>query len=134
MSNVNTFAVVESHTAKPAVARELVARTLRNDACYLECLPYLSPPGKTGSSQFDHCEVVNIVLAYDAKEVGAPILRYMVNNSMSKVQLWKVIERTLRGAGFEMARGRVVGVLEDKSDRANEVEQVESEEAVVAAA
>lgn len=79
----------------------------------MECRPYLAPPGVDGSASWDHCEVVNIMLKHDAK-LGGKLATYMVSNGLAKSAVWKYVQNTLRRAGFDMANGRMVGVLEHK--------------------
>ena len=113
MSTELTFSNVEAQNASPATIRQIVGEVFKanNDACFKECRPYLMPPGVDGSTQWDHCEVVNIILRHD-KSNGGRIAAYMVENNLAKSALWRVVANSLKRAGFDMHNGRVVGLLE----------------------
>jgi hypothetical protein len=42
----------------------------------------------------------------------------MFNNGMTKVMLWSEVVKVIRKAGFDMRRGRLMGVLEHKPEEA----------------
>ena len=113
MSNELTFSNVESKKARPADFRHIIGSVFKaeNDACWIECRPYLMPPGIDGSAQWDHCEVINIILKHDSIH-GGNIATYMVANNISKSALWQPVANCIRRAGFDMQNGRVYGMLE----------------------
>ena len=76
---------------------------------------YLIPPGKSGSREYDHAYAVGVLLKHDALNAGR-ITEMMESTGMSQRMLWDEIVKVYRGAGFRMAHGRLVGLLEDKSD------------------
>ena len=112
-----TFSNVEAKNASPSTIRQIIADVFKanNDACFIECRPYLMSPGVDGSTQWDHCEVVNIILKHD-KDLHRAIAAYMVENNIYKSALWRYVSNALKRAGFDMRQGRVAGLLESDDE------------------
>lgn len=114
------FSDVANKNATPATLRaaQLDVLTADDDACATEIEPYLTPPGVKGSREWDHCEAMNILLKHDALH-GGRIASIMVSSNLSHRMLWQPLVDVYRKAGFKMSHGRLIGVLEDKSDDSN---------------
>lgn len=111
-----TFSKVEAKLAKPSNFRHIIGDVFKakDDECWKECRPYLMPPGIDGSTQFDHCEVINILLKHD-KLMSGQIASYMIANGISKAALWKSVANCIKCAGFDIQHGRVLGLLENEN-------------------
>mgnify|MGYP000854454379 CR=1 FL=1 len=113
------YSNIKSSRKAPVTLRNYVDLIFQanEDACWNECLPYLSPPGIEGSTSWDQKAVIDIILRHDQlKGNGSHITNYMFNNGMTKVMLWSEVVKVIRKAGFDMRRGRLMGVLEHKPE------------------
>mgnify|MGYP000920825919 FL=1 len=114
-----SFSAVEAATGAPDTLRSYIRAVFKHDEdkAFKEARPHLMPPGVEGNTAWDHKAVVDILLKHDTK-CGNSIAAYMVSNNLSKAMLWPEVVKVLRKAGFEMSRGRVVGVIEHKKPEA----------------
>ncbi len=110
------FSEVEAKQASPTTINQIVKDVLRanDDACYTDMEQWLLPPGVSGSRSFDQAYAVETLLTHDAKN-GGRIAVIMVSQRLSHRMLWDRLQTVLRGVGFKLSHGRLVGLLEDKS-------------------
>lgn len=111
------FSDVEAKKASPQTLREIIKDVIRadDDACWQEMERYLMPPGVAGSREYDHAYAVGVVLKHDALH-GGRIATVMESTGLARRMLWDEIVKTCRAVGFRFVRGRLVGVLEDRSN------------------
>lgn len=107
-----SFKNVESSRAKPAVVSEAVRQVLRDDDFWATIEPYLLPPGICGSKNYDQANVVRDLLEWDEANNNGTIAGF----GLSDRHLWGVIYRELPKAGFLTSHGRIIGLLEDRSE------------------
>jgi hypothetical protein len=126
-NNMNTkfnYAAIRANQPQPSAnIRQAVQWVIDLDGTYAACEPSLLPPGTTGSTQFDHCIVaLNIKNAAKAHIAEAekldrsPNPNALIVAGLSEVLIWKYAQIVLRQSGFDIRRGRIVGLLEDRSD------------------
>lgn len=130
MSNTNTneipyasssfltnFSEVEAKKATPETLRQMIKDVLKSegDKCWREMLPLMLPPGLSGSREYDHAYAVGVLLKHDAL-IGGRIALFMNTNNMPRRMLWDEIVKVCRQVGFRIHNGRLIGLLEDKSD------------------
>ena len=117
VNSLYSFADVEAKKATPATVSIIIKDVLRANEgeCYSEIERYLMPPGFSGSRSFDQAYAVSKLLEFDAAE-GGRLATIMESTGMSRRILWDKLQGVLRGVGFKMQHGRLVGVLENKSD------------------
>lgn len=108
---------VEAKNATPVTVEAAVRQALKleDGECYARMERYLTPPGVCGSRAFDQHEAVKILLEFDERN-GGNIIRIMKETGMSQLLLWTKLYAVLRRIGFQMQHGRLVGVLEHKTN------------------
>lgn len=105
-----TFAEAEAKSPRIARLAEEVRRALISQQVWSKCEPYLYGTAKTGSSQFNHANVVREILQWDTSVNQKRIHSF----GFTDMALWKVVDRQLKNH-FEMNRGVIAGLLEDRS-------------------
>ncbi len=118
VNSMYSFCDVESKAASPSTLKDAVLGVLRaNDGeCYSSLEVYLMPPGVSGSRSFDQAYAVSTLLEFDRSGDGM-IARILANTPNIKHRsLWDVLQVVLRGSGFKMKHGRLVGLLEHNPD------------------
>jgi hypothetical protein len=118
------FSDVESKSASPATLRQIIKDVLRadDDACATEIERFLLPPGIAGSREYDHCLSVETLLKHDALH-GKRLLKAMDGTRLSRRMLWDEVVKVYRNVGFRFKHGRMIGVLEDKSNENNDTDE-----------
>jgi hypothetical protein len=104
-----TFAEAEAKSPRIATLSEEVRRALLSNEVWTACEPYLYGTAQTGSTQFNHANVVREIRAWDKRVNRGRIGHY----GLTDMALWKVVDRQLKHH-FDMSRGTIVGLLEDK--------------------
>ena len=120
MKLAQSISYADARSRSPKVPRlaEHVDRALKDDDVWKACQPYLFGISRTGSTQFNHANIVRELRAWDAEHNGG-----IINASgLSDVAIWHVAERQVRKA-FVMNRGIIVGLLEQQA-------QLETENAI----
>ena len=114
------FSDVESKNASPTTLNLIIREVLRSDngVCYSMMERYLMPPGTSGSRSFDQSEAVNVLLTHDVNLDGR-ITKIMAATGMSRRIVWDRLQAVLRNVGFQIKHGRLIGVLENKSEVKN---------------
>jgi hypothetical protein len=107
-----SFAEAEERNPRIRRLGDEVRRALLNPAVWLVCAPYLYGTAKTGSTQYNHANVVREVREWDRKANHSHIANY----DLSDKALWNVVYREL-GHVFKVQRGMIVDVLEYKKDQ-----------------
>ena len=118
MGSLFNFSDVLAKNASSSTILEELIKVLHADdnACYEEMEPRLMPPGVAGSRFYDQHAAVMIMLAHD-KLHGGMIHIMMTEQRLSERMLWDYMYKALKKAGFKMKSGRLIGLLEDKSDQ-----------------
>lgn len=111
------FSDVEAKKASPATTREIIKEILKadDDACANEIERFLIPPGVAGSREYDHAYAVGVLLKHDAIH-GGRIATVMEATGLARRMLWDELVKVYRNVGFQFKHGRLVGLLEDKSN------------------
>lgn len=92
--------------SKTRQARDKIAASYANDPkAWAEDEPHFRAQGISGTSQFDHCEVARNVMG------RLPELREVFGYNAREV--WCHVEAVIRGRGYKMSRGYVIGHVED---------------------
>ena len=117
MSALFNFDDVLAKNASTASAVDMVIDVLGTNerACYEEMEPRLVSPGIAGSRFFDQAVAVQILLKHD-KEHKKTLHVLMHEQNLRERMLWELLSKALKKAGFKMKSGRLVGLLEDKSN------------------
>jgi hypothetical protein len=118
------YAAIRANQPHPSAnIRQAVQWVMDLDGTYAACEPSLLPPGTTGSTQFDHCVVALSIKEsakahiVEAEEGGrAPNPNALIVVGLTEVMIWKYAQIVLRQSGFDIRRGRIVGLLEDRSE------------------
>lgn len=116
-TSIFKFSEVEAKKASPQTLRQGIKDVIQadNDACWMDMEPYLIPPGVAGSREYDHAYAVDVLLKHDAKH-GGRIFLFMESNRMPRRMVWDEVVKVCRQVGFRFHNGRLVGLLEDKSN------------------
>lgn len=124
MGSLFNFTDVLAKNATTKNIQDAINDVLKSDdnACYNEMEPRLLPPGIAGSRFYDQAAAVAILLSHD-KVHGGIIHTMMVEKRLNERMLWDLMYKALRKAGFKMKSGRLIGLLEDKSDQNGEEAQ-----------
>lgn len=117
------YAAIRAHQPQPSANIRLAVQwVMDQEGAYDACEPNLLPPGTTGSISFDHCVVAlnlkNVATQHiaEAEKVGrTPNPNALIVTGLSEVMIWKYAQIVLRQSGFDIRRGRIVGLLEDRS-------------------
>jgi len=113
-TSLYSFSDVEAKTAKPMVVNQAIKDVLKanGDSCYIDMERYLVPPGVTGSRAFDQAFAVMVLLKHDQKNGSFLKTAMGETPQLTERVLWDRLQAVLRGAGFKVSHGRLVGLLE----------------------
>ena len=116
MKSMFKFSEVEAKKANPETLRQIIKTVIRenDDACWSEMERYLVPPGVAGSREYDHAYAIGILLKHDEQH-GGRLAAAMEATHMPLRMLWDEVVKVCRQVGFRFHNGRLVGLLEDKS-------------------
>ena len=111
------FSEVEAKQARPQTLRDAIKIVIRadDDACWGEMEKFLIPPGRSGSREYDHAYAVDVLLRHDEMH-GGRIAMIMDSTGMPRRMLWDEVVKVCRQVGFRFHNGRLIGLLEDKSN------------------
>ena len=116
MSMFNLTEVLAKNASTATVQSTITEVLHANDnCCYEEMEPHLMPPGVAGSRFYDQAYAVRILLDHD-KIHGGMLHTMMIEKRMRERMVWDYLYKALKKAGFRMKSGRLIGLLEDKSD------------------
>ena len=117
MKSLFKFSDVEAKKATPQTLRQIVKDVIQadDDACWAEMEPFLIPPGRSGSREYDHAYAVGVLLKHDAQH-GGRIATVMEATGMPRRMIWDEVVKVCRQVGFRFHNGRLIGLLEDKSN------------------
>lgn len=116
MNSLFKFSDVEAKKASPQTLRQIIKDVIQanDDACWTDMEPYLIPPGRSGSREYDHAYAVGVLLKHDAMH-GGRIATVMESTGMPRRMMWDEVVKVCRQVGFRFHNGRLIGLLEDKS-------------------
>ena len=106
-----SFADAGSSHARPARIRELLREIMRNPELWESIEPYTLPPGICGSKSYDQANIIRNILEYDQEHNEGQVAGFGLSDRV----LWNHVYAEL-GKVFQVSGGRVVGLLEDKSN------------------
>lgn len=129
VNSLYNFLDVEAKNPPKRTLRDDIKSVLRADnaACYVDMEPYLIDPGVSGSKFYDQAYAVDVLLKHDAKGAGRIANAMAETPTLRQRGLWIQLAKVLEETGFDLKRGRLVGLLEHKQPEqtTNESRQVE---------
>lgn len=118
---VNTTSVVSTNERIRDIIRDVLNQ--KDEKLWTLIQPRLQPPGRGGSTQYDHAAVAFAVIA------AAPLLSEI--KGLSEIAVYNHTVSVLRKRGFTFARGYITGHVNDNAADDDNAEAPEVPEAAV---
>lgn len=86
-----------------------------NAAVYARIEDYLTVPGVAGRAQFDQALTADVI-KQEAEKLKATDADAAIVAELSHADIWRHVPSILSAMGLDMRRGKIAGLLEDRTD------------------